>query len=356
MTIIYGIGQEPNAPSITTNPAPTFRDDFSSGSNLNGRAGWTVATVTGQSAQINNITISAGAAGSTGNGGAYAFTTAPVANAVVQRRLGLGVFPSAGIADHVTVAGTFSGLGIASSYNTVGNTPTGLTVLRRFNAGVSTTVSSQGERIEPGDVVRTEDAISGADTLRSVFVNGWQIGPASVVSGLGVTLTGQFGLVGGPTMAGMLDDIQISNNATDEWIGLRMAGRVLPLNDDGSVTVRVRGTYNLTAPGRLLYTLLDRSSGADVAVAGHTRVPLPEFSASGGTFAGEFEVSAAVLASGGPFVVQVIRDRLLAGREAVAFSPRWRPGYIVLQNGQSLGVDASRQSVTTSPTWTAPAN
>ena len=153
--------------------APEFRDDFETSGNLNGRTGWTVATLSGFSSQANAFTASVGAAGGTTGTAAYAYVTASSPRAVVQRRMGLGVFGSRGIASQITVdAGGYQGIGIDSAYVTTANVPQGLLQVRRFTNTSPTNITSFAERVEAGDVVREVYSLSGSDTLLTVFVNG----------------------------------------------------------------------------------------------------------------------------------------------------------------------------------------
>ena len=161
--------------------------------------------------------------------------------------------------------------------------------------------------------------------------------------------------------AATLEDIAVSNPATQDWLGLKAGARVLAQNSDGGVTWKLTGVYNLNAPAELYYTLYDRSSGSDVIVSGHNDQRLSNYSASAGAWSGRFTASAAALSSGGPFRVEVREKNMrtatrLLGGTAAAWGPRQRKGHFFLNNGQSLSVGASRQNVTTSPTYTAPAN
>lgn len=359
MTVYIG-NAAPNAPSITTNPGPAFRDDFDTPGNLNGRTGWTVATRTGFAAQVNAISAANGAAGGTTGSAAYALTATAIPLAVVQRRMGIAPMRQQSIADHLSVSGTANLISMDSAQTTVSNVPTGSFNVRSIVASGAAVIirTFNNFRQEIGDNLRCQYFTSGSDTRLAVFLNGWPCGnnadadPSVVVSGRSVPLVGAFGMIGN-TGAATVREISVSDPATEDWIAVMHGNRVAARNADGSVTLRFKVPYNLTPPARLRYSLFDVTSGDDVAISGYQDVPF-SFTAAGGFAIGTATIPSGVLPSG-PWVYRIERDRMLAGDSAFAWSPYLRDGHVFAQNGQSLGVNVSRQNIT-SRTWTAPAN
>lgn len=359
MTIANYTNLAPNAPAISSAYAPTFRDDFSSAGNLNGRSGWSIGYLSGFSGQVNAITAASGKAGGTTGSGMWAFTSTPVANAIVQRRMGITPLAAQSSVMHANFTNPgINGFTYSNANALSGAVPTSLfSILKYVNNSPTTIVSFATGRFQAGDVFREDHSTPGQVTM---YRNGWQILAPTTLSGNGITLSGQFGLIGN-TGASTLDDIQVVSPATQAWISQKMGGHVWQRNDDGSATWVVRGLYNQDVPTRLVYTLYDLSTGSEVAVTGHTDKVVSastghSFTASAGVFGFEFTVASGLLGGAGPFVLKVVRDRLTGGGQSVSFSPsRWL-GDTILAAGQSLAVGSSRQAATTSPTYTAPAN
>ena len=336
-----------------------FRDSFGSGSNLNGRTGWTIGYLSGSSAQVNAITITSGKAGGTTGTGMFAGTSASIALPVVKRRMAITQIPAGTLIDHATLTTT----GVTGFVFDAVNSASGklLNSLMSYRKYVNNTVTALSPaiaqsmgRVITGDNIRTAYRISGADTVVDAFHNGWSVVSGGIVSGNSVTFTGNSGIKGN-IGAGALDEIEVVDPATQAWIGLRWGTRVLARNSDGSVTINADVAYNLAAPTSLVYTIFDLSTGSEVALTGHTSVR-KSVTISGGYARFSVDVAAALLTSGGPFVMRVVRDRMLAGGETHAWSPQWRVGLVCLSGGQSLNVGVSTQTFTTTDSYTPPTN
>lgn len=346
-----------NAPKVSFYPAPSFRDNFNTDGNLNGRTNWTAAYLAGQAAQANAVAAANGKAGGTTGTGMFAITTTAVNMAVVKRRMAIGQIPSGTLIDHATFTpgGGVSGFILDLVNSASGKLLNALMSYRKYVNNVITGVTSQaGGRGVAGDNYRTIPRVSGADTVCDVFHNGWKLLDSVVISGLGITLTGQSGIKGN-IGTGALDEIEIADSTAEDWIGLRWGTRVLAFNADGSVTIRFDVVYNLTAPSTLVYSIFDLSTGSEVALVGHDNVRKSTLPADGRvTFT--TNVSAALLASNGPFVARVVRDRMQGGGESHAWSPQWRWGIVELSGGQSLRIGMSTQTFTTTDAYAPPAN
>lgn len=348
-----------NAPSVSPLAAPTFRDAFDSGSNINGRTGWTVGYLSGSSAQANAITISSGKAGGTTGTGMFAGTSASIGLPVVKRRMNIGPVPGQTLIDHATLTTT----GVTGFVFDVVNSSSGklLNAVVNYRKYVNNTLTSltpavaqPAGRALAGDNIRTAYRVSGSDTVVDIFHNGWTVLSGTIVSGYSVPFTGNSGIKGN-IGASALDEIEVADSTSQAWIALRWGTRVQARNSDGSVTLNVCVAYGQTAPSTLVYTVYDLNTGSEVALTGHDSVRVSTTNTdSYSRFT--VNVAAALLTSGGPFVMKVVRDRLLAGGESVAWSPQWRVGLVCLSGGQSLNVGVSTNTFTTTDSYTPPSN
>lgn len=355
MTIFYFGNATANATPITPYNGPTFRDAFDSGSNINGRTGWTVGYLSGFSSQANAITISSGKAGGTTGTGMFAGTSASIGLPVVKRRMAIGPFPAQTLIDHATL--TTAGvtgfvLGVVNSASG-GNLNALASVSKYVNNSPSSVTggSIACGRAVAGDNFRTSYRISGSDTVLDMFHNGWATLSGVVVSGYSVAFTGSSGIKGS-IGASALNEIEVADSTSQAWIELRWGTRVQARNSDGSVTLNVCVAYGQTAPTTLVYTIYDMNTGSEVALTGHTDVRVSTTNTdSYARFT--VDVAASLLTSGGPFVMKVVRDRLLAGGQSVAWSPQWKPGLVCLSGGQSLNIGSATTTFTTTDTYTA---
>ena len=352
MIVYYGALRS-NAPIITPVYGPTFRDAFDSGSNINGRTGWTVGYLSGSSAQANAITISSGKAGGTTGTGMFAGTSASVGLPVVKRRLNIGPIPSGSLIDHATLTTTgVTGFVFGVPNSTSGATLNALLQYQKYVNNTVTSVTSQAcGRVIIGDNIRTTYRVSGSDTVADIFHNGWTVLSGTIVSGYSVPFTGNSGIKGN-IGASALDEIEVADSTSQAWIALRWGTRVQARNSDGSVTLNVCVAYGQTAPSTLVYTVYDLNTGSEVALTGHDGVRVSTTNTdSYSRFT--VNVAAGLLTSGGPFVMKVVRDRLLEGGQSVAWSPQWRVGLVCLSGGQSLNIGAATLTFTTTDTYTA---
>ncbi len=348
----------------TPGSSPTFFDPFTTSGNLNGRTGWEVRCRPTFSSQINAITASGGFAGGTTGTAAYALTTAPSIDSIVRFRMGVAPIINGGISLFTSVAENgvtnYSHFQVSGSNTTLSNVPTGVLAIRPVVEGSAGSILQQATvRMEVGDTISYTPTTTGGVTSLVTKVNGQQVMAAVTISGMSVPLTpAKHGFIGSAGAATM-DSVTVVNPATDSSIGLFCPWRTVPKNADGSATWRFSGTYTGSAPFALHATLYDRASGSPVAVSAYTGVYLTNFTAANGVWSGKFTVAAASLPTGN-LEVGVVRDGLIDGAGALAQcevrTPIQRIGYAFMANGQSLAVNASRQNITTSPTYTAPAN
>jgi len=357
MTVLY-IGQAlSNAPSIALIPGPSFRDDFTSAGNLNGRTGWTVETRPAFTAQVNAIAAADGFAGGTTGNAAWALNTAPVVDAWLTVRIGVVASSLYMHANIAAVDAERDWLTWQFLQTVTGGINTGFVGLRKVVNGATafTILSIAGLRLEVGDVWYCVSATAAGTTTLTPYLNGRQASSEVDISEAttGVALNKKHGFIGN-TGATAVDSFQVGDPATEVVMRLFQPNRMVYHNADGSVTWRGSVTYTGPAPSTLYATIYSRNSGADVAIV--TDRAVSELVAAAGVATFTVTASAAEIATAGPYSLRIVRKGLLASsRESIAGGPLQYPGYIIGTYGQSLNTESTAQLVTTD-TYVAPTN
>lgn len=328
-----------------------FLDEFTGDGQLQVRANWTVQPIFGQANTWNsNLATNGGKLGGVPASGSRAlgYYSAGAGDRWVSRVLAV----TTGLNyDHINQATQNDALRADFVSTTIGGITTGNYTVRKIVAGVITSVKQiGGMRVEPFDNIRHHfDA-----GVMTVYKNGRQYDTSFDVSAIGLTLTGRFGF-DNALPAAAVESFKVVNPATQSAIMLYQPAKVIQLEADGSAVLFLSGIYRNGSMPRVRYSIFDAATG--VELVNHKRaLTLNTVAATPNQFEAQVFLSPADVAAltggaaAGSIRTRVFRDGVLtAGGLLTSFyddGPTQLFGDTVLMSGQSLGVNAGRQTVT----------